>query len=146
MGTWLKKRWDKGKMLSDLRPAIFLSLAACFMLFLFAPVEIYLGNQDEFWYDAYLLFPFLIKDFLFFLGVFLLGFTLAYLLGKRVYMGALYGVFTCFAAISREITGWEDFLPLTGRRFDGNCTVRRSGKTFSCGLGWPQWFWCCCLF
>ena len=98
MGTWLKKRWDKGKMLSDLRPAIFLSLAACFMLFLFAPVEIYLGNQDEFWYDAYLLFPFLIKDFLFFLGVFLLGFTLAYLLGKRVYMGALYGVFTCFAA------------------------------------------------
>lgn len=67
-------------MLSDLRPAIFSSLAACFMLFLFAPVEIYLGNQDEFWYDAYLLFPFLIKDFLFFLGVFLLGFTLAYLL------------------------------------------------------------------
>lgn len=98
VGAWIKKRWDGGKMLSELRPAVFLSLAACFMLFVFAPVEIYLGNQDEFWYDAYLLFPFLIKDFLFSLAVSLGGFALAYLLGKSFYVGALYVYFTCFAA------------------------------------------------
>lgn len=96
--TWMKKRWDKGKMISNLKPAIFLSITACFMIFLFAPYEIYLGNPGEFWYDAYLLFPFLIKDFAIFLLISLIGFIISYFLGEFFYTAVLYCYFTCFIA------------------------------------------------
>lgn len=36
---------------------IWLSIVTCFMLFLYAPLELLFLNQDEFWYDAYLLIP-----------------------------------------------------------------------------------------
>lgn len=36
---------------------IWLSISTCFMLFLFAPLELLFTNQDEFWFDAYLLVP-----------------------------------------------------------------------------------------
>lgn len=98
MSAWLKKRWDNGKMLSGLKPAFFLSIVTCFMIFIFAPIEIYLGNQNEFWYDAYLLFPFLIKDFMLFFTFSVIGFTIAYLLGNFFYIAVLYCYFTCFVA------------------------------------------------
>ena len=36
---------------------IWLSIVTCFMLFLYAPLELLFLNQDEFWYDAYQLIP-----------------------------------------------------------------------------------------
>lgn len=98
MGTWVKKRWDKGKMISNLKPAVLVSVAACFMLFLFAPLEFYVSNQSEFWYDAYLLFPFLLKQFVFFAAVSILGYVIVYILGDTLYTIALYCYFTCFIA------------------------------------------------
>lgn len=98
MITWIKKRWEKGKMFSRLMPAVFVSIAACFMLFLFAPLEIYLGNQSEFWYDAYLLFPFIIKDFGVFFAASMLFFVIVYMIGETPYIAALYCYFTCFIA------------------------------------------------
>ena len=98
MKSWLQKKWNKGKMVAELRPAFFLSLTFCFMLFLYAPLELYINNMEEFWYDAYLLFPFIIKDFFFFFGISLAGFIIAYLLGKILYEIALYGYFTCMIA------------------------------------------------
>ncbi len=98
MSTWIKQRWDKGKMISGLKPAVFLTIVSCFMLFIFAPLEIYLGNQNEFWYDSYMLMPFLIKDFLIASAVSLCGFIAAYLLGNFFYTAAVYCYFTCFIA------------------------------------------------
>ena len=67
MKSWLQKKWNNGKMLAELKPAFFLSLTFCFMIFIYAPLELYINNVDEFWYDVYLLFPFIIKDFFLFL-------------------------------------------------------------------------------
>lgn len=36
---------------------IWLSVVTCFMFFLYAPLELLFLNQDEFWFDAYLLTP-----------------------------------------------------------------------------------------
>ena len=45
---------------------IWLSIVTCFMLFLYAPLELLFMNQNEFWFDAYLLAPVM---FFVFLGV-----------------------------------------------------------------------------
>lgn len=66
MKSWFKNKWNKGKMLAELKPALFLSLTFCFMIFIYAPLEFYINNSNEFWYDAYLLFPFILKDFFLF--------------------------------------------------------------------------------
>lgn len=98
MKSWLQKKWNKGKMLAELKPAFFLSLTFCFMLFIYAPLELYVNNIEGFWYDAFVLFPFIIKDFFFFLFISLVGFVVAYLLAKVVYEIALYGYFVCMIA------------------------------------------------
>ena len=54
MKSWLQKKWNNGKMLAELKPAFFLSLTFCFMIFIYAPLELYINNVDEFWYDVYL--------------------------------------------------------------------------------------------
>ena len=74
MKSWLQKKWNNGKMLAELKPAFFLSLTFCFMIFIYAPLELYINNVDEFWYDVYLLFPFIIKDFFLFLLFSIVGF------------------------------------------------------------------------
>lgn len=33
MKSWFKNKWNKGKMLAELKPALFLSLTFCFMIF-----------------------------------------------------------------------------------------------------------------
>ena len=53
MKSRLQKKWNNGKMLAELKPAFFLSLTFCFMIFIYAPLELYINNVDEFWYDVY---------------------------------------------------------------------------------------------
>lgn len=48
----------------EISSAIWLSIAVCFMLFLYAPLELLLTNQDEFWFDVYLLAPIMLVVFL----------------------------------------------------------------------------------
>lgn len=45
------------KFRKELLPSILLSVATAFMLFIFAPLEIYFNNVYEFWFDFYMLFP-----------------------------------------------------------------------------------------
>lgn len=92
---WMKKRWNKD-MVKKLMPAIFLSVAVSFMLFIFAPLEIYAANTDEFWFDFRILCPFIIKDFFICCGVSIFAFFLFYLLGEVFYSLALYGYFVFF--------------------------------------------------
>lgn len=93
----LKARWDKGRMFGRMKSGIFVSLAACFMLCIFAPLEIYLSNPGEFWYDAYMLFPFCLGLFGALLLVSLLFFGVSFLGGDRLYDVALAFYFFVFA-------------------------------------------------
>lgn len=134
MGKWIRKRWDNGKMLSRMKPAAFVSIAACFMLFVFAPLEIYLSNPGEFWYDAYMLFPFLAKDFFFFLAASMIGFAAAYFLGDWIYTAGLYCYFTVFAGCYIQGNFMVSGLP----PFDGtdvNWDLYRP-EAVRCGIVW----------
>lgn len=97
MGRKLRSRWDRGRMLGKMKSGILVSLAACFMLCIFAPLEIYISNPGEFWYDAYLLFPFCLKLFGVLLLISFLAFFAAYLCGDKLYDLALAGYFSVFA-------------------------------------------------
>ena len=48
----------------EISSVIWLSIAVCFMLFLYAPLELLLTNQEEFWFDVYLLAPIMLVVFL----------------------------------------------------------------------------------
>lgn len=48
----------------ELLSGLVLSLAACFMLFIYAPLVLYFQNEDEFWFDMYILFPVIFGNFI----------------------------------------------------------------------------------
>lgn len=126
MKSWFKNKWNKGKMLAELKPALFLSLTFCFMIFIYAPLEFYINNSNEFWYDAYLLFPFILKDFLLFFVISLIGFTVAYFIAKIVYEIALYGYFACMIACYIQGNFMiKNLPPLMVRKLIGICIVRK---------------------
>ncbi len=47
----------------EIGSGIWLSIATCFMLFLYAPLELLFTNQDEFWFDVYILTPIMFAIF-----------------------------------------------------------------------------------
>ena len=51
MKSVLQKYWTKN------RTAVFVSLWLAFMLCIYAPLELYMTNIGEFWFDIYVLFP-----------------------------------------------------------------------------------------
>lgn len=59
---------------TSFKPALFLSATLCFMLFVFAPMEMYFTNKDELWYDLYILAPVIICLFSISLAVCTVGF------------------------------------------------------------------------
>ena len=52
-----------------LRSAGLLSVAAGFMLFLYAPLEIYFNNKYEFWFDFYKILKAVLQNFALFFGL-----------------------------------------------------------------------------
>lgn len=57
------------KISKEMQAGVALSLSACFMLFLYSPLETYLTNVGEFWFDIYILFPPIMFVFVVFLGI-----------------------------------------------------------------------------
>ena len=53
----IRERWQERTKQGIFSPGGMISLALCFMLFGFAPMEIYLNNPADFWYDAWFLLP-----------------------------------------------------------------------------------------
>lgn len=95
----MKEKGKLGKWIGQLEPALFLLLAAGFMLGFFAPMEIYLNNPSEFWYDAWFLMPWCV---LFFAAVLVCGTVLAAIAlrcGRRVYQVFLAICFAVFAGL-----------------------------------------------
>lgn len=82
----------------SLKPAYILSAAICFMFFIYAPVELYLTNTGEFWYDLWVLLPIMLCVFAAFMIICAAGFYLLHRCGEKVYHGTvmlLFLAFTC---------------------------------------------------
>lgn len=58
----MDKKKEK-KNIKDFIPAVLVSLAASFMLMVFAPIEIYYSNQDQFWFEIKQLIPVVVMPF-----------------------------------------------------------------------------------
>ncbi len=100
---------------------ILCSLALSFLIFIYAPLELYLVNQDDFWFDIYTIFPYL-------MGMFLISCTvcIAVLIGIRIirvqiYESILSALFAVFIATYVQGTFLSSNLPpLDGRNIDWN--------------------------
>lgn len=75
--------------LLGLKTAIFLSGAVCFMLFLYAPIETYFLNKNEFWYDVYILVPIMFVVFVIAFIICILAFKILYLINSKLYSGCI---------------------------------------------------------
>lgn len=69
----------------ELTSGIWLSVATCFMLFLYAPLELLFTNQDEFWFDAYILVPIMFAVFCLICVISILVLALLIKLNEKVY-------------------------------------------------------------
>lgn len=109
----------RGKRLKRFDSALALSLAACFMLTIFAPMEIYLNNPEEFWYNAWFLLPWCLLLFAMALAGCLLVFALSRAAGERIYNLALAVGFVIFAGCYVEGNYLVSALPaLDGTEID----------------------------
>lgn len=58
-------------------PGLLTALTTCFMLFIYAPLELYVTNQTEFWFDFYKILKAVLENFAVFFAVNALGILLA---------------------------------------------------------------------
>lgn len=86
----------ENRPLAKMSSLIVLSLTTCFMFFIYAPMELYLTNQSEFFYDVYILFPLILCNFLiFFVISTLAGRLLLHTRLSRPYLYAYFIAFIC---------------------------------------------------
>lgn len=87
----------------DFIPALIVSFAASFMLMVFAPIEIYYSNQDQFWFEIKQLIPVIFIIFVIFFVISLLILMLLFFINRKVYNVGLIIYFIAF--ISTYIQG-----------------------------------------
>ena len=96
----------------DSIPAVFLMLALSFMLGYYAPMEIYVHNQAEFWFDYSIIRPVFIYLTV---SVFLLGFLIlavSYFIHKKCYKAMLSAALSIFLILYFEGTVLSGSLPV----------------------------------
>ena len=93
----IRERWQERTKQGIFSPGGMISLALCFMLFGFAPMEIYLNNPADFWYDAWFLLPWCLGWFAAAFAGCLLLLALLWLCGDRAYDAGLAVLFWLFA-------------------------------------------------
>ena len=110
---------QKEKSIKSILAGVILSIAVSFLFFLYAPLELYVTNKNEFWFDFYKLIPVL---FIVFLAVSLLGslvFGILYCISEKLYQ---LGLVACFVAyIASYIQGnflVKNLPPLNGTEVD----------------------------
>lgn len=86
------------KTTQTISSGIILSLATCFMLFLYSPLELYFNNKNEFWFDVYTLLPVITITFLLFFFVSVLCFYFAYRIHTKIYQICLVLYFVAFVS------------------------------------------------
>lgn len=75
--------------IKNLSPAFALSLAMCFMLFIYAPLELYFNNKTDFWYDFSKIFPICLFMFAAAYTICVLLFSLIRLISIRLFNAAV---------------------------------------------------------
>lgn len=110
---------QKKRRVKAILPGVILSGAAGFMFFLYAPLELYFSNKNEFWFDFYTLIPVLLVGFAATAILGSLGFLVLYLIHERLYQT---GLVACFIAyIASYIQGnflVKNLPPLDGTEVD----------------------------
>ena len=103
----------------ELKSGFTLSISICFMFFVYAPVELYLTNSGEFWYDLWVLLPIMLCVFVAFSLLCVAGFYLLYRCSGKVYQAALLFLFVIFICSYIQGNYLIKYLPaLTGNRID----------------------------
>ena len=95
----MREHGEKTGIFREIKSGIWLSLATCFMLFLYAPLELLFTNQDEFWFDAYILVPIMLVVFVIVYIVSVLACMLLAKLGNKVYQVGLALYFAVFIGL-----------------------------------------------
>lgn len=73
------------KLLKDLEPAIVISFAVCFMLLVFAPIEIFFSNQSQFWFEMNELFKIIAIMMLIAMALMTVFFAILRIISVRIY-------------------------------------------------------------
>lgn len=105
----------------NLSAALSLSLAMCFMLFIYAPLELYFNNKTDFWYDFSKIFPICLFMFAAAFVICVLLFSLIRLISVKLFHAAV--VFYLIALICTYIQGnfMVDAIPtIDGAEIDWN--------------------------
>lgn len=98
---------------------IWLSAAVCFMMFLYAPLELLFTNQDEFWFDAYILVSVMLPVFILTCCLSVLALALIERKSREAYRIALALYFFAFIALYVQGNLLISGLPaLDGRAID----------------------------
>lgn len=114
-------------------PAAALSVAGCFMLFFYAPMEFYFSNIEEFWYDFYAAAPPLLLMLGLFLFLSLLAMALLLVFHPKLYRAAVGIYAVAFLATYAQGTFFSSWLPaLNGG--DGNWAAMRVQRYHSLAL------------
>lgn len=108
-------------MKENFRISIMLSIAVCFMFFLYAPLELYLTNKNEFWYDIYVLAPIMACVFLIMVIICIVGFYIVSRCSMRLYNIAVTILFIVFICSYIQGNYFIKYLPaIDGRVIDWN--------------------------
>ena len=95
----MREHGEKTGIFREIKSGIWLSLATCFMLFLYAPLELLFTNQDEFWFDAYILVPIMLVVFVIVCIVSVLACMVLAKLGNKIYQVGLALYFAVFIGL-----------------------------------------------
>lgn len=89
---------QKKKGMKAIFPGVILSCAAGFMFFLYAPLELYFSNKNEFWFDFYTLIPVLLVGFAAIVILGGLAFLVLNMIHERLYQAGLVACFIAYLA------------------------------------------------
>ena len=98
----MKKR-DKKQLL----PGIVLSVAVGFLVFLYAPIDLYCSNADEFWFDFGILFTAALGLFAVCVAVMSLAYIVLWLIHPVAYRIGLAGGFIALICTMSRVTLWS---------------------------------------
>jgi hypothetical protein len=83
----------KGKIrtiLEDMIPALFITLSGCFMICIYAPLDLYFNNKNEFWFNAQILLPQLIRMMCMIAPAVLAVYMICRLIHRKLYSALLF--------------------------------------------------------
>lgn len=115
--TFVTDRWKVAA------PGLLAAFAVCFIFFIYAPLELYVTNQTEFWFDFYKILKAVLQNFALFFGLNVLGILLAACISK-VFAGSLRqrNWWFCLLYMCRAIFWWIICRLSTARKSYGRTT------------------------